>query len=103
MFRAVALICFLFILLPLEVAHGQSIPVEVVATASEYVPISTTVSHPGHSYTDCSGNTSYFGSFSGYENSGRISGTITGTADTNTSCSTTFSPLCVSSGPKYGL
>jgi hypothetical protein len=62
--------------------------VEVVATASEYVPISTTVSHPGHSYTDCLGSTSYFGQFSSYGNFGSVSGT----AHTNTDCSTTFSP-----------
>jgi hypothetical protein len=62
--------------------------VEVVATASEYVPRSTTISQPGHSYTDCSGDTSYFGSFSSFGSSG----TISGSASTRTSCSSTFSP-----------
>jgi hypothetical protein len=60
--------------------------VEVVATASEYVP--TTVSHPGHSYTNCHGSTYYFGQFNSYGNSG----SVTGTAETNTQCSSTFSP-----------
>jgi hypothetical protein len=64
------------------------IPVAVVATASEYVPRSTTVSHPGHSYTNCMGSTSYFGRFSGYGDSAFVSGT----AETSTNCKTTFSP-----------
>jgi hypothetical protein len=68
--------------------NGAPIQVEIVATASEYVPRSTTVSHPGHSYTNCLGSTSYFGQFSSYGNTGSFSGT----ADTNTHCSTTFSP-----------
>jgi hypothetical protein len=97
MFRASALICFLYILLPFEVAHGQRIPVEVVATASEYVPISTTVSHPVHPYGDCTGNTSYFALFHDYGDSG----TINGTADTTTKCSTTFSPPTESSITHY--
>ena len=42
---------------------NQAVPVEVVATASEYTPKTTTVSHPGHAYSDCSGTTSYFGRF----------------------------------------
>ena len=87
MYRASVLTCSLFILVPFEVAHGQRIPVEVVATASEYLPISTTVSHPGHAYSDCTGNTSYFALFHDYGDSG----TINGTADTTTKCSTTFS------------
>jgi hypothetical protein len=80
--------------IPLSRASGQvqpnknGAPVEVVATASEYVPRSTTVSRPGHSYTNCLGSTSYFGSFRSYGDSGSISGT----AETNTHCSTTFSP-----------
>lgn len=64
------------------------VPVEVVATASEYVPRSTTISHPGHSYTNCLGSTSYFGEFHSYGDFGSFSGT----AETNTHCSTTFSP-----------
>jgi len=63
--------------------------VEIVATTSEYVPTSTTVSHPGHSFTDCSGNTSYLGSFSSY---GDFGGTFSGSAQTNTTCNTTFTP-----------
>ena len=63
---------------------GTTVPVEGVATASEYVPRSVTVSHPGHSVSDCSGSTSYFGQF--YGNS------VSGTADTSTSCSTTSYP-----------
>jgi hypothetical protein len=69
-------------------ANKGGVPVEVVATASEYVPRSTTVSHPGHAYTNCIGSTSYFGRFSGYGNSGFVSGT----AETSTNCKTTFSP-----------
>jgi hypothetical protein len=55
------------LLLPLSIAAAQQTPgregvrVEVVATATEYVPQSTTVSHPGHAYTNCLGSTSYFG------------------------------------------
>jgi len=64
----------------------NEVPVEVVATASEYVPRTTTISHPGHAYTDCLGTTSYFGRFD--DDTGRLSGT----ADTNTRCSTTFTP-----------
>lgn len=75
-------------------ANAQTVPtksdvsVHVVATALEYVPRTTTVSHPGHSYTDCQGNTSYFGEF----NSLGDFGTMSGNATTNTHCSTTFSP-----------
>jgi hypothetical protein len=86
------------LLIPLWRANSQvqpstdGVPVEVVATASEYVPRSTTVSRPGHSYTNCLGSTDYFGEFHscdyGYGNSGSVSGT----AETTTSCKTTFSP-----------
>ena len=65
-----------------------AVRVEIVATASEYVPKSTTVSHPGHAYTNCFGSTSYFGRFSSYGDTGSFSGT----AETDTRCSTTFSP-----------
>jgi PEGA domain len=68
--------------------NNVAVPVVVVATASEYVPRSTTVSHPGHSYTDCVGDTSYFGRFDSYGNSG----TISGSASTTTRCNSTFSP-----------
>ena len=88
MFRVRVLICSLFMLIPFEVAHGQRIAVEVVATASEYVPISTTVIQLGHAYSDCTGNTSYFALFYGYGDSRAINGTV----DTTTKCSTTFSP-----------
>jgi PEGA domain len=72
-----------------QVAPGnEGVPVEVVATASEYVPLSTTVSHPGHAYTNCFGSTSYFGQFRSYGDFGSFSGT----ADTSTTCNTTFSP-----------
>jgi hypothetical protein len=71
-----------------EQASAQGIHVEVVATASEYVPHSTTVSHPGHLYTDCQGSTSYFGRFRTYGDSGSVSGT----AETDTHCNTTFTP-----------
>jgi len=67
-------------------ANMTGIPVEVVATAFEYVP--TTVSHPGHSYTNCQGSTDYFAQFNSYGNSGSVSGTAT----TNTECTGTFSP-----------
>ena len=92
MLRRALLICILLTPLFHAAGQGQSnkngIPVEVVATASEYVPLSTTVSHPGHSYTNCQGSTSYFGRFNSYGDSGSISGT----ADTDTRCTTTFSP-----------
>ncbi|HEY6351479.1 MAG TPA: hypothetical protein VI636_18910 [Candidatus Angelobacter sp.] len=69
-------------------AQNEPLTVEAVATASEYVPISKTISHPGHAYTNCLGTTSYFASFHSYGDFGSISGT----ADTNTNCSTTFTP-----------
>jgi len=72
---------------------NQGVTVEIVATASEYIPKTTTISHPGHAYTDCHGNTSYLGDFSGREDSnGRISGDVSGTASTDTRCNTTFTP-----------
>lgn len=90
MLRYVVLTCLLLTALPGVVAQGQSnkegLPVEVVATASEYVP--TTVSHSGHSYTSCQGSTYYFAQVNGYGNSGSVSGTAT----TDTQCSSTFSP-----------
>jgi len=61
--------------------------VEVVATAFEYVPRSKTISRPGHSLTSCQGDTSYFGQFQSYGSSGSVSGT----AETTTQCSSTFS------------
>jgi len=71
----------------------QSVPIEIVATASEYIPKTTTISHPGHIYTDCHGSTSYFGDFRGFEDSnGNISGRVSATADTDTRCQTTFTP-----------
>lgn len=68
--------------------NPEGVPVEVVATASEYVPSSTTFTHPGHSYTNCLGSTFYFGQFRSYGDSGSVSGT----ADTNTHCETTYTP-----------
>jgi len=74
------LICTLLIPLPIAAFQGQptkaGVPVEVVATAYEYVPRTTTISHPGHSFTNCSGDTFYFGQF----------------ASTSTQCSSTISP-----------
>jgi hypothetical protein len=69
-----------------------AVRVEIVATASEYVPRSTTVSRPGHSYTNCLGSTDYFGEFHSYDYGYGNSGSISGTADTRTSCKTTFTP-----------
>lgn len=66
----------------------EPVPVEVVATASEYVPSSTTVTHPGHSYTNCLGSTSYFARFRSYGDSGSVSGS----ADTRTNCETNYTP-----------
>lgn len=64
------------------------LPVTVVATASEYVPRSTTIAHPGHAYTDCVGSSEYFGRFDGDGSSARVS--LDGT--TKTACSTTYTP-----------
>jgi hypothetical protein len=87
--RHVALTCLLLTSLSSATAQNQpnkeGVPVEVVATAFEYVP--TTVSHPGHSYTNCQGNMAYFGQFNSFGDSGFVSGTAT----TNTQCSSTFS------------
>jgi hypothetical protein len=78
------------------------VPVEVVATASEYVPRTTKISHPGHAYTDCQGNTSYLGDFNGREDSnGRISGDVSGRASTDTQCKTTFTPPSETSLTRY--
>jgi PEGA domain-containing protein len=90
MLRHVVLTCLLLASLTYATAQTQpskeGVRVEVVATAFEYVP--TTVSHPGHSYTNCQGSTYYFAQFNSYGNSGSVSGT----AETNTQCSSTFSP-----------
>jgi PEGA domain len=64
------------------------VAVEVVATAAEYVPRYMTYSHPGHSYTSCVGNTSFWARF----NSDGDSGSISGTAETDTNCSRTWNP-----------
>ena len=83
------LICLALVYSSHATAQGLTgAPVEVVATATEYVPSSVTVSHPGHAYTNCMGTTSFFGEFSSYGNFGDFSGT----AYTNTHCGTTFSP-----------
>jgi hypothetical protein len=92
MLRRTVLICATLVFQWNSPAQAQgnraAVRVEIVATASEYVPRSTTVSHPGHAYTDCLGSTSYFGRFSSYGDTGSFSGT----AETNTHCSTTLSP-----------
>lgn len=72
-------------------------PVEVVATASKYVPRSTTITQPGHSYTECEGDTSYFGNFSDYGSAGSVSGT----ANTSSHCSTTSTPPKESTFTEY--
>jgi PEGA domain len=83
------LICAMLPLLGVPYAQAQGpVHVEIVATASEYIPQSTTASNPGHAYTDCVGNTSFLGRF----RSSGDSGSFSGTADTNTHCSTTFTP-----------
>jgi hypothetical protein len=90
MLRHALLICSLLTVLSRVGAQGEltkaGVPVEVVATASEYVP--TTVSHPGHSYTNCHGNTYFFAQFNSYGDSG----TLSGTATTTTNCNTSFTP-----------
>jgi hypothetical protein len=92
MLRRSLLICTVLALQTSALAQApgskDAVRVEIVATASEYVPRSTTVSHPGHAYTNCLGSTSYFGRFTSYGDSG----TFSGTADTNTHCNTTFTP-----------
>lgn len=78
-------------------AGKNPVSVEIVATASEYVSRSTNVSHAGHSFTNCSGNTSFFGQFHDYGDFG----TFSGTADTRTRCSTTLSPPADSTVTSY--
>ena len=97
MLKPALLVSALLITATSAIAQGQpkgnAVPVEVVATASEYVPNTTTISHPGHAYTDCHGSTSYLGDFRGYEDSnGNISGRVSGTAETDTQCKTTVTP-----------
>jgi hypothetical protein len=90
MLRQLTLTCLLLTTISCVAAQTQpnkeGISVEVVATAFEYVP--TTVSHPGRTYTNCEGNTYYFAQFNNYGYSGSVSGTAT----TNTQCTGTFSP-----------
>jgi hypothetical protein len=76
-------------------ADGQAVPVEVVATAADYVPRTTSISHPGRAFTNCSGTTSYFGHFDA--DTGRLSGT----ADTDTLCSSTYTPPSESTLTEY--
>ena len=91
MLRPAVLTCLLLIALTRAAAQRQpgkaGVTVEVVATASEYVPLSRTISHPGHAYTNCQGTTNYFGQFHSYG----YSDSVSGTAETTTQCSTTFS------------
>ena len=91
MIRPALLTCLLLTPLARAAAQGQpgkaGVTVEVVATASEYVPLSKTISHPGHAYTNCQGTTNYFGQFHSYG----YSDSVSGTAETTTQCSTTFS------------
>ncbi len=93
--------CLLLLFLWREPARAQgpngSVRVEIVATASEYVPRTTTISHAGHSYTNCMGSTSFFGQFSSYGGSG----TFSGAAETNSHCSTTFTPPSESTLTRY--
>jgi hypothetical protein len=81
---------------------NQAVSVEGVATASEYVPKTATITHPGHAYTDCHVSTSYFGDFHGFEDSnGNISGRTSGTAETDTRCTTTYTPPTEASLTRY--
>jgi hypothetical protein len=86
--RAILLSVLLAALSSASGAQSKDISVEVVATASEYVPSSTTFTHPGHSYTNCLGSTSYLAQFHSFGDSGFVSGT----ADTNTHCEMTYTP-----------
>src|SRR5260370_42356077 len=77
MHRRVLLICPLRMLLSNAAAQEQldkpGMPVEVVATASQCVPTSTTITHPGDAYTYCHVNTSSFSRISGYVHRSSIS------------------------------
>jgi hypothetical protein len=87
---------WILVLMPLIVAQEPNdVAVEVVATAAEYIPKTTTVTHPGHSYTDCSGSTDYFGRFE------PDTDVVSGTATTHVSCSTTFYPATQSTYTTY--
>jgi hypothetical protein len=92
MFRNVVLLCAALALQGNALAQATGSKdaehVEIVATASEYMPRSMTVSRPGHAYTNCMGSTSYLGQFS---TNGDI-GSFSATADARTHGDTTFSP-----------
>src|SRR5580704_247307 len=91
-----AVVVFLLLtILPFGVRAQSNVPVEVVSTASEYIPRTVTTSHPGHSYTDCSGTTSYWELFNPATDS------VSGIAHTNVSCSTTSYPATQSTSTEY--
>jgi PEGA domain len=77
----------------------SEVQVEVVATATEYVPRSVTTTAPAHAYADCSGSTSYFSDFQSYGDSSL--GSISGIAQTNTNCTTTSYPATESTYTLY--
>jgi len=80
-----------------QVPKKDGVRVETIALATEYVPRTTTISHAGHSYTDCRGDTDYFGQF---RNFGDV-GSVSGSAITSTHCNTTFSPPSESTRTTY--
>ena len=91
MCRRVALRCLILLFIPsllegLSAQELKDVPIEIVATLTDYVPRTVTTSHPAHSYTNCSGSTSYYGQFNELTDSG------SGTANTTTYCSTTSYP-----------
>ena len=71
--------------------------VEVVATATAYVPSTLTFSHPGRAFTSCLGNTAYLVQFMMYGDSGSVSGT----AQTDTHCTSTWQPPSTSAITVY--
>lgn len=93
--RGLTLLVLVLSLKTLRAQELKDVPVEIVATVTDYVPKSVTTSHPAHSYTDCSGNTSYYGRFD------ELTDSVSGTANTTAYCSTTSYPATQETYTKY--
>jgi hypothetical protein len=76
-------------------SQQNRVSVQVVATASEYIPKVQTDIHPGRTYTDCTGTTSYFSDFNS------LSSAESGTETANVSCSSVSYPATESTYTEY--
>lgn len=76
-------------------SQQNRVPVQVVATASEYIPKVQTSTHPGRTYTDCAGTVSYFSNFN------TLPSTESGTENANFSCNSVSYPATESTYTEY--